>query len=350
MLFQYMLSTTQINQLQEELETAKNPLFLYDSDADGLCSFLLLYRRHREGKGIRISSTSKIDEQLVRKVEEIRPDKIFILDIPIVDQQFVDAVKIPIFWIDHHQPQQIKNVHYFNPRLKNPDAYIPTTRMAYQVSQNPADLWIAAAGCLADWHMPDFIESFIEQYPEFLPHKTDLATTLYEHQVGKLVKLFFFLQKGPSNEVRKSIQILSKIKSPQEIFHEESAAGKFLHRRFEKINLKYEEVLTEAKKKITKSKIVLFTYNSTQWSFTANIANELSATYPKKVIIIAREKSGEMKCSLRAQFPVAEALEKALVGIEGYGGGHPNACGAVIKTEDWARFLQNLKGELKDAA
>ncbi len=342
-----MLNPTQIALLQEELKTAKNPLFLYDSDADGLCSFLLLYRVHREGKGVRVSSTSKLNLDFVRKVEEIKPDKIFVLDIPVLDQQFVDAVKCPIFWIDHHQPQEIKNVHYFNPRLKDPDAYIPTTRMAYQVSQNADDLWIATAGCLADWHMPDFIDSFIEKFPELLPKKNDLATSLYKHPVGKLVKLFFFLQKGPSQEVRKSLQILSKINSPQEIFQEESSAGKFLHKRFEKVNEKYEEVLAQAKKNIFKSKIVLFTYNSAQWSFTANIANEVSATHPKKVIIIAREKSGSMKCSIRAQFPIAGALEKALIGIEGYGGGHPNACGAVIKEEDWARFLENFKQELK---
>ena len=107
-------------------------------------------------------------------------------------------------------------------------------------------------------------------------------------------------------------------------------------------------MLAQAKNNITKSKIILFTYNSTQWSFTANIANELSAVYPKKVIIIAREKSGSMKCSIRAQFPIARALEKALVGIEGYGGGHPNACGAVIKKEDWDRFIQRFKEELKN--
>ncbi len=342
-----MLNPTQVALLQEELKTAKNPLFLYDSDADGLCSFLLLYRIHREGKGIRVTTTSKIDEQFVRKVQEINPDKIFVLDIPQIDQQFVDAVKCPIFWIDHHQPQDIKKVHYFNPRVKNPEAYVPTTRMAYQVSQNPDDLWIATAGCLADWNMPDLIDLFIEKYSGLLPEKCDLATALYKNPVGKLVKLFFFLQKGPCTEVRKSIKILSKIKSPFEIFNQETAPGKFLYKRFEKIDAKYEEVLAQAQKKISKSKIVLFTYNSTQWSFTANIANELSAINPKKVIIIAREKSGEMKCSIRAQFPIAGALEKALIGIEGYGGGHPNACGAVIKEGDWARFLENFKRELK---
>ena len=342
-----MLTPAQITLLQEALKTAKNPLFLYDADADGLCSFLLLYRIHKEGKGIRVSATSTIDQSYIQKVQEIGPDALFVLDIPMMEQQFVDAVKIPIFWIDHHQPQEIKNVHYFNPRIQNPDAYVPTTRMAYQVSQNQADLWIAAAGCLADWHMPDFIEQFRGQYPELLPEKSDLATALYQHPVGKLVKLFFFLQKGPSSEVRKSITVLTRIKDPQEIFQDGSSPGKFLHKRFEKINAKYEEILSLAKGSVTKSKIILFTYSSAQWSFTVNIANELSATYPKKVIIVAREKSGSMKCSIRAQFPIVTALEKALVGIEGYGGGHPNACGAVIKVEDWERFLERFKEELK---
>ncbi|HLD79489.1 MAG TPA: DHH family phosphoesterase [Candidatus Nanoarchaeia archaeon] len=342
-----MLSSSQIKLLQDELRSAKNPLFLYDADADGLASFLLLYRIHREGKGIRITAGSKIGLDLARKVQELNPDKIFILDIPLLDQEFVNQVKRPIFWIDHHEPQKINNVHYFNPRIKDPDAYVPTTRMAYQVSQNQDDLWIATAGCLADWHMPDFIEEFMAQYPELLNEKSDLATTLYQHPVGKLVKLFFFLQKGQTSDVRKSIQVLSKIKSPREIFGQENAPGKFLYKRFEKINQKYEEVLTPAKEKVSKSKIVLFTYTSAQWSFTTNIANELAATYPKKVIIIARKKSGEMKASIRAQFRIVDALERALVGVSGYGGGHPNACGAVIKEEDWDRFVDRFKEELK---
>ena len=343
-----MLTNKEIALIREELSTAKNPLFLYDSDADGLASFLLLYRIHREGKGIRVSTTSKIDASFLRKVEEINPDKIFVLDIPLMEQDFADKAKRPIFWIDHHPPQDIKNVHYFNPRTRDQDAYVTTTRMAYQVAQNENDLWIAAAGCLGDWHMPDFIDEFIAKYPNFLPERCDLAAALYQHPVGKLVKLFFFTQKGPSSEVKKSISILSKIRSPQEIFSQETVAGKFLSVRFGKINAKYEEVLGQARKKITKSKIVLFRYTSTQWSFTTNIANELAALNPQKVIIIAREKSGEMKASLRAQFRIIDALERAMVGIEGSGGGHPNACGAVIKIEDWGRFIQRFKEELKN--
>ncbi len=342
-----MLTPKQINFLQEELSTAKNPLFLYDADSDGLASFILLYKMHREGVGIRVAMTSKIDLQFMRRVEEINPDKIFVLDIPLMEQEFVDAVKRPVIWIDHHEPQEINKVHYFNPRINEPGAYIPVTRLAYQISENPDDLWIAAAGCLGDWYMPDFIDEFIKKYPDLLPEKTDLSNTLYKNPVGMLVKFFFFVLKGPSSEVRKSVKILTRINSPNEILKQESPAGKYLYKRFETINNKYEEILHKAKEKVTRSRILVYYYSSDQWSFTANLANELRATYPNKVVIIARRKSGEIKCSLRGGEGLLEALKKALVGIDGHGGGHPNACGAVIKEEDWKRFLKNFKEEIK---
>ena len=46
-----MLPEKENKQLREELKTAKKPLFIFDDDPDGLCSFLLFYRFLREGKG-----------------------------------------------------------------------------------------------------------------------------------------------------------------------------------------------------------------------------------------------------------------------------------------------------------
>lgn len=344
-----MLTQKQVAFLRKELETTKNPLYLYDSDGDGLASFLLLYRAIREGKGICVKMTPQIDSKFFRKVDELNPDKIFVLDIAVVEQNFIDYAKRPIFWFDHHDVRRRKNIHYYNPRLKDKNAYVPTTRMIYQLldkDRSQDDLWIATVGCLADWYVPDFIDQFCEKYPHLLPKKEDLSTMVFNRPVGILVKMFFFLQKGASSEVRKSIKVLTRIKSPEEILKQETPAGRFLYRRFMKINKRYETLLKEAKLKVSRSKILLFDYSEQQWSFTTNLANELTALYPKKVIIIAREKSGEMKCSFRAQFPIREALLQALQGVQGRGGGHPNACGAVIKVEDWRVFLKRFKEEL----
>ena len=342
-----MLTEKEIEFLREELATAKNPLFFYDDDPDGLSSFLLLYRKHREGRGIIVKSTPKIDKRWVQKVQENNPDKIFILDVPMVEQEFVDEVKRPIFHLDHHEPLHLEKVHYFNPRIKDKDAYIPTTRMAYQINGDEKDLWIAAVGCLADWHMPDFIDEFILKYPGLLPKKKDLPDAVFKQPIGKLVRIFSFLLKGQTSDVRKSVKILSRITSPTEILNQESSAGRFLYKRFESINIEYVRILKLAKKNISRNKLLLFYYSDAKWSFTADLANELMQMYPKKIILIARKKSGEMKCSLRAQQNIRDALEKALVGINGYGGGHEFACGAVIKEENWEQFLDHFKREME---
>ena len=342
-----MLTKKEAEKLREELNNAQNPLFFYDGDPDGICSFILLYKMHREGKGVMLKSSPKLDLRFLRKVEENYPDKIFVLDIPIIEQEFVDKVNRPIFWIDHHEPLKIKKVKYYNPRIKKPHSYIPTTRMAYQISNNPKDLWIATVGCLADWHMPSFINEFIEKYPHLLSEKKDLNHAVYQQPIGKLVRIFFFLLKGPTSEVNKSIKILTRIKSPDEILEQKTAQGKFIYRHYEKINKYYEELIKDAQKKVTQSKLFLYNYSENKHSFTVELANELTNLYPDKVILIARKKGDQMKCSLRAKTNIRDPLKRALEGIQGYGGGHENACGTVIKEGSWDQFLKNLKKEIK---
>ena len=132
--------------------------------------------------------------------------------------------------------------------------------------------------------------------------------------------------------------------SPREVLNENSG-NYYFRKKYSEVKKKYDILLNRARECI-EEQLIFFDYSG-DLSISSDISNELLYRFPKKVIIIAREKSGSMKCSIRAQFPIAEVLEKSLVGIEGYGGGHPNACGAVIKVEDWSRFQENLKEELK---
>ena len=342
-----MLTSTEIKQWQEALQESKNPLFFYDDDPDGLCSFILLYKMHREGHGVMVKSAPKVDMKFMHRVEENNPDIIFVLDMPMLEQEFVDGAKRTIYWLDHHQVQEIRNVKYFNPHLRDSECYIPATRMAYQISDNEEDLWIAMVGCLGDWYMPDFMDKFIEKYPDLMDGEKNLFNAVYKQPIGKLVRMFSFLLKGQTSEVNKSVKILTRVKSPYEILNQETSQARFLYKRFEKIDKDYNKILELAKKDAGRGKLFLFNYQDDKLSFTSELANELTSLYPDKVILISRKKSGEMKCSLRCQKPIADALAKALVGISGYGGGHPNACGAVIKEEDWEKFLEQFRKEIK---
>jgi len=75
-----MLTEKQVIEIKEHLEKAQNPLFFFDNDQDGLCSFLLLQRYIGRGKGIPVRSFPDLDASYFRKIGELNADYIFILD------------------------------------------------------------------------------------------------------------------------------------------------------------------------------------------------------------------------------------------------------------------------------
>ena len=83
-----MLTKKQIDEIRQHLDKAQNPVFFFDNDPDGLCSFLLLQRYIERGKGVPIKSFPELTEDYFRKVNELNADYIFILDTPVVSQDF----------------------------------------------------------------------------------------------------------------------------------------------------------------------------------------------------------------------------------------------------------------------
>lgn len=340
------LTEEQITQIKDELDNCKNPLYFFHDDPDGLCSFLLLYKYKREGYGVVVKrSTPQIDNKFLKKTRNYGPDKIFILDIAVVDQEFVDSVKVPIVWIDHHPPLKLHNIKIFNPRLNNVSDNTPTTYLCYQVVKD--NLWVAAVGCIGDWFLPDFMDKFRKEYKDLLEEDIkNPGEVLFTTKLGKLVRIFSFVLKGQMSDVKKCFKVLTRIKSPYEILRKETSQGRFIYKQFEKINAGYGELIDSAKKKATKSPLLVYLYGENKMSFSGDLANELLFRYPKKLIIVGREKNDEIKMSLRYGKLLLPILKKSLAGVEGRGGGHEYACGANIKKQDLQKFLENIKKNL----
>jgi len=339
-----MLTEKEYKEIREELDNCKRPLFFFDDDPDGLCSFLLLYRYAREGKGVVVKSSPELKPIFIKTVENYGPDKVFIVDKPMVSPEFIDAVKVPIIWIDHHNIIENTGTKYFNSRK---DGFgEPASCICYRVVKQ--DLWIAACGAVGDWYLPDFANDFSKKYPDLLSSEIKKPEkALYETKLGELVRILSFILKGKTSDVLSCIKILTRIKTPYELLNNETSQSNFIIKRFNKIKEEYETMLKKALKNIEDNKLLLFTY-SNRMSFTGDLSNELLYRFPKKLILVAREKSGEMKCSLRSsgRLSVSKILKKSLVGIEGYGGGHEHACGACIKNRDFEKFVDNIKKEL----
>ena len=213
-----MLTKEQYSEILNELDNCKRPLYIFDADTDGLSAFLLLYRYKKEGKGVCVKSQPKVDSRFFKVVNEYLPDKIFILDVAIVDQEFADEFRnIPIIWLDHHMPIKVHGVKYFNPRLENIDDNPCTAYMAYNVikDERSDDLWISAVGSVSDWQLNEVTRQFAEENPKLLPPsvvRPEIA--LFDTPFSKLVKIFNFLLKGKTQDAMRCVKTLTRVESP----------------------------------------------------------------------------------------------------------------------------------------
>ena len=339
-----MLTKKQLQQIKEELDSCKNPLIFYHDDPDGLCSFLILYRYMKEGHGIPVKSTPKVDDKFLKKVEEYQPDKIFIVDIAMVEESFIKAAHTPIVWIDHHDPSDIKGVKYFNPRKDDPDYNISVSQICYEAVEQ--DLWIAIVGIVADWLYSEHHEAFSQIHPDLLPQGIKSPPELlFGSKIGLLAQVFDFCLKGKTSTVQKCVKALSQVKTPYEILNQETDNGKLIWERYVEIKKEYDSILQEILSKEYNEKLLVFKYPDNNMSFTGGLSNELLFRFPDKIILLGRIKNGLVRCSMRSppSINVKEILQQALQGVEGFGGGHEHACGCTIKQEDWDRFVENIK-------
>lgn len=337
-----MLPEKQIKEIRKELDSCARPIIFFDDDADGLSSFLLFYRYLREGKGICVKATPNIDHKYIKKVLEYQPDKIFVLDVAQIEQDFIDAVKIPIIWIDHHGPYERQgNIKYYNPRLIKEDLFIPTTRMCYEVVKQ--DMWIAFVGCVGDYYLPEFYDEMRKRYTKLVGKAIKADEVYFTTKIGELVNLFSFIMKGKVSDTMKYVKTMTRINEPNEILEQTTPQGKYVYKKYMTIKKQYDDVLEPGLKVKPENGFLIYIYHDNKMSFTSEISNELLFRNPKKVIIVGREKNGEYKMSIRTKDKkIPEALTKSLSGLEGYGGGHENACGVNIKKIDFDVFVQRL--------
>ncbi|MFH1589421.1 MAG: DHH family phosphoesterase [archaeon] len=339
------ITKKQILEIRKALDKSVRPLFFFDDDPDGVCSFLQLYKYVGDGYGVILKIASELKEDFARKVEEYHPDLVVILDVPLVSQDFIDKVSQKIIWIDHHPPVKRNKVNYYNPRLEDDSDNRPTSYWAYQIAKK--DIWLGMAGSISDWHIPDFKDEFIKKYPGFFKKSIKKeADAMFTTKIGLIGKIISFNLKGNVSDSMASVKTLTRIEHPEEILDQTTSKGRFLYKKFEKWNKEYESIISQIKS--TKSKLLLYIYEDNNTAFTSELSNEILYKYPDKFLIIGRRRNGEVKMSLRsATVKVHPILMKALEGVDGHGGGHDFACGAGVKEEDFDKFIKVIKKELK---
>ena len=338
-----------LNQIKTYLENSSNPLIFFDDDADGLSSFLLIYKYLDRGKGVPVKN-NVVSDSYLRSVDYYNPDLILVLDKHGISQDFVDKINVPIIWIDHHPIEEVKGVKHFNPRYLNKNDARCTSYWCYELVKE--NLWVAMIGIIADWGL-DYYDELCEKYKDLCnKNLKEPPDVLFNTKIGLLARVFTFLLTGKNDDVKKSIKILTRINDPYEILERTTPRGKFIYKRFEKLNKIYERILDDAiNNNIIYKKILLYTYTIKDASFTGVLSNELIYKFSDKVVVIAREKEDVMRMSIRSNYKgdiiLPGLMKKALEGLKGYGGGHDHASAGEINKDDFKIFIDRLEHLIK---
>ncbi len=348
-----MLTNNQVNQIKEHLEKAQNPLFFFDNDPDGLCSFIILQRLFGRGKGVPIKSFPELDESYFRKVSELNTDYIFILDKPLVSKEFFERVReinLPVVWIDHHEVDKSKIpmfVDYYNPLCNEDKKNEPVTALCYQANKNKDLSWLALVGCISDKFLPGFYDDFKREYPDLSIDSKDAFEVLYNSQIGKIERIFNFALKDRTTNVISMIKFLMRASNPYDVLKENSK-NRSMHKRFEQIDSKYQKLLGKAIEVGKKSKNVLFFQFGGDLSISGNLSNEISHLFPGKRIVVAYSKGIYVNISARGK-NIREAVLNAIEDLEdASGGGHEEAVGARVRVKDLEKFKWKLESFLSN--
>ena len=333
-------------QIKDDLDSCQSPIFFYDDDPDGFCSFIQLYKYKKEGSGFIVKDSPMLKAKYFDWT--ISHDRIFVLDKPMIDEDFIKLAqknRLEITWIDHHPPQDIRsfnNVHYYNPKIKT-NKNICTSWLCYNTIKH--NLWIAMVGIIGDWLLPlNLRDKLIEQYPRLITK--DIKTpeeALFNTEIGKIIAMVSFNLKGDSRSIRHSTNSFLKIKNPYELLDNSSEAANYIVRKYNKINEIYQKHLKRAQQSASSDGFLIYIYDTNKYSFTKELSNNLMYLYPNHFIIVGRRHNNLIKMSLRSGRNVSEVLKKSLIGIRGAGGGHPNACGAHVEIDDFDKFIKNIK-------
>lgn len=350
-----MLTKKQILEIREHLEKAQNPIFYYDNDADGLCAFLLLRRFVGRGYGVAIKSYPDLNDDYLKKAEQLNVDYIFVLDKPLIAKEFVsgaDSRQLPVVWIDHHNMDisevakdysKFKNFYLYNPMLNSGKSKSnePTSYLAYKATDRKEDMWIALMGCIADHYMPDFASEFGKRYPEFWGKSVkEPFDVYYKTEIGRIALSLNYGLKDSISHVVELQNFLISCKSPSDVFLE-LEINKAFRDKYNDIRKKHTTLIKEAKESES-GKVVYLIYGG-DLSISADLSNKLSYLYPEKYIFVGFNKGAMTNISLRGE-KIKAILEKILKKLpDATGGGHENAVGARIRTEDLEKFKELLE-------
>ncbi len=331
----------------DNIKPSDDVVIIYNNDADGICSCVLIkkfLKMRSKKEPYTISQPMPTDKNLIKKIQTTLPNKIIFLDLA-VDQQPGLLKKLGgvcnMLIIDHHQVSKDVSsdiVTYYNPRMKNPEAYQSTSYLVYKICSKLANmkkhLWIALIGMIGDYNLDDSKDVVDEA------RKAYSIKDMKDSKLSRISDMITATRATRDLTCDEIIKVMEKAESYEDLYK-----NRKIMEAYEKVENEMLSIMldTENNSEII-GNLVLYNFKS-KYNLRSSVSTKLSEKHVRSLVIVYEKVGSKIKLSARNQgknFNVSKVLQKASRGLDASAGGHDVAAGATINEKDWERFKENL--------
>lgn len=346
-----MLSQESLDDIRTRLEGASCPVFLFDNDADGLCSYVIARRALGKGKGIPVRSYPELDVGYCEQALILGADMVVVLDKPFISEASIRLLQersIPLLILDHHVVEKTYSPEIgsypleYNPALLEGSerSTEPVSYLMYCALGRKEDLWLMIAGCIADHYLPVEWEVFSVHYPALGGKVQSPFHAYYLTPLGTLAQSLNFGLKDSLAHVKALVTFLSECSGPEQVLGDEAPLS--FRDKMHTLSEALERFIGEAQ---VHGSLVVVQYSGAT-SMSADIANKLSFLYPGNYILVAYCKGSVTNLSLRGKGvkKIFDALVPTFPGL--LGGGHEDAVGGRMVSASVEGFIKAFQEKI----
>ncbi|MDY6770391.1 MAG: DHHA1 domain-containing protein [Candidatus Nanohaloarchaea archaeon] len=349
----------------EAVEEGENVLIVHHWDMDGSCAAAITSKVIEEVRGtgadfvtIPADRKHQVGRRAERIIEQEQVERLIVLDMSVPSDRVEELHRehdVEILIVDHHDfDEDLEDAVFVNPRLDDPDAYVPAAKLCNDISKEfGLDLdWIAGMGIIQDFAVeaaPELFERLAKLYPKYFPdeltqdnlaksctygrYASVLNVKTYKDTEDCAVKAFKALTRADGLKYLESREEYQELLEYYEEMQDEFTRIK---ERFEDEKEVYED-----------EKLVFFEFES-PYHINSAIATQVSLEKEDWAYIIAKREGDRINVSSRCQdgrLDLGSLLREALpedAGENAEAGGHRVAAGASFDAGRLEAFKQNL--------
>jgi len=350
----------------QAVERDENVLIVHHWDMDGSSAAAIVSKILADSRGtgaecVRIPEGRRhqVGGRTDRIIEQENISRLIVLDMSVRSDrlsELADEHGVEILVIDHHDFDAVpEDAVFVNPRIEDPDAYIPAAKLCNDIAEEVGlDVaWIAGLGIIQDFGVdsaPELFERLAKLYPKYFPDELDQDTLAKSCTYGRYASVLNVKTYKDTEDCAvlafkaltradglKYLESRSEYEELLEYYEE-------MQDEFNRIKEHYEE----EREVHEDTKLVFFEFSS-PYHINSSIATQISLEQEDWAYIIAKIEGDRVNVSARCQsgrVDLGDLLREALpeeAGDDAEAGGHPVAAGASFGTEYLDRFKQNLR-------